>query len=132
MKERIHLCFGPVLFCLLDGSLTLLGQPAEYWAGNWHYANELNPLGYWGLGQHPYVFAVLLAGWMALVAALILLLPARFAIVVSLAVQAGHTLGAASWLLRAFGILGCVPLVLLSRVLMDRAWRSRVSLATDN
>jgi hypothetical protein len=123
-KNRWCLCVGPVLFCVLDGCLTLRGQSAEYWSGDFRLAEELNPLGLWALERHPIVFAIVLCCWIGVFAASILFLPTNLAMLVSFAVQMGHTLGASSWVIREYGWLACVPVLIASRLVLDLAWRA--------
>jgi hypothetical protein len=122
---RGWLCIGPLLFCLLDGGLTLQGQPDAYWAGQYDWAVELNPLGRWPLQAHPAWFAAALLCWALAFCSAILYLPDNLARPFSFAVQFGHTLGAASWLAR-LGVSGwilCVPLLFASRLVFDWTWR---------
>jgi hypothetical protein len=128
-QGRAWLCVGPLLFCLLDGVLTLQGQSDAYWGGAYEQAHELNPLGLWPLQRHPSLFAAALGAWVLAFTAALFLLPALFARPLAFAVQVGHTLGAASWLVRlgACGWLACLPLLLASRLVLDRTWREPVS-----
>src|SRR5205823_11479721 len=116
--KRAWLCLGPLLLCLLDGVLTLAGQPGEYWQGDFEQAVEWNPVGRWPLQRHPLLFVAVLACWMAGFTGAICLLPGNLTRPVAFAVQVGHTLGAASWLVRSgvYGWLACVPLLLASRL----------------
>ena len=125
-QGRVWLCVGPVLLCLLDGGLTLQGQPDVYWAGHYEHASELNPLGRWPLERHPLLFAAALLCWVVLFCASLFYLSDPWARPASLAVQFGHTVGAASWLLKAgaFGWLAGVLLFSAALPLLDRLWRS--------
>jgi hypothetical protein len=131
-QGRAWLCIGPVFFCLLDGVLTLLGQSDAYWNGQYEQARELNPLGLWPLQQHPALFAAALLGWVGVFGTAIFCLPSNLARPLAFAVQFGHTLGAASWLVRlgTFGWLACVPLLLASRRVLDWTWRQPASPGT--
>lgn len=40
INRRFGLCAAPILLFLVDISLTLWGQPADYWAGNYAVARE--------------------------------------------------------------------------------------------
>jgi hypothetical protein len=122
---RTWLCAGPLLFCLVDGGLTLQGQPDAYWAGHYEQAQELNPLGRWPLQAHPLLFAAALVCWGLAFCSAILYLRETLARPLAFAVQLGHTLGAASWLVR-LGVLGwllCVPLLFASRLVLDWTWK---------
>jgi hypothetical protein len=124
-RGRAWLCVGPVLFCLLDGVLTLHGQPDAYWAGDYREAMELNPLGLWPLQQHPLLFVAALVCWVMVFCMFIILLPENLARPLSFAVQLGHTIGGASWLARlgTFGWVGSALLLLASRAVLDFTWR---------
>jgi hypothetical protein len=125
MRASGWLCLGPILLCLLDGGLTLLGQPDGYWAGEFARATEWNPLGRRLLLLHPLAFALALLGWAGLVSAAALLLPARAARALTLLVQVGHTCGAATWLARLGGPgwVAVAALFVASRLLLD--WSRR-------
>ncbi len=62
-KRRIWLCVPPFVLCMLDQSITLFGQSAEYWAGNRSVANEANPWFLWLLRQHPLAFEAGIVAW---------------------------------------------------------------------
>jgi hypothetical protein len=119
------LCAGPAAFCLLDAAVTLAGQPAAYWQGDFAAAVEFNPAGLWLLRWHPAVFGAALLAWLVLFAGLILWLPGGWARGLSLAVLFGHTLGLASWAVgRApYGWLVCVGLFLLAAEVMAWTWK---------
>jgi hypothetical protein len=126
MRSHIWLCVAPLLFCLIDGAVTLHGQPAAYWAGQYDQAIEWNPLVRWFMVQHPLLLLLGACGRIFSFCALILLLPDNMARVVAFLVQLEHTIGAASWLTR-FGMpgwAGCVVLLLLSRVVLETTWRA--------
>jgi hypothetical protein len=116
----LGLCLPPLLFCALDGTLTLAGQSGAYWAGNYSAVNELSPTFNHLLRLHPAAFAAGLLAWAGVFVGLILLLPDTLALSVSIAVTLGHTLGAATWLLYRFryGYQAFNGLVLLMAVLL--------------
>jgi hypothetical protein len=122
-KNRIWLCLGPTLLCLLDGCLTLYGQPAAYWQGSTHLAEELNPLGLWALERHPLCFTAVLLCWIGAFATIILSLPLGVAVACSFLIQLGHTVGAALWVIREFGWIACIPLLLASSVALEMTWK---------
>jgi hypothetical protein len=127
MPRRVVFCVGPVFACLLDVLLTLRGQPDAYWHGDYEQVMELNPLGSWCLQWHPLLFAAGGLVWLAAVVVLILRLPRHFALPLAFVVQAAHTLGAASWLLRAGsgGTSAALVLLLLSSWWLHRTWPSQ-------
>jgi hypothetical protein len=101
-NRLLGLCLPPVLFCALDGSLTLLGQSAEYWAGNYRQVNEVSPTFNNLLQLHPAAFAGGIVAWMAVFVGIILLLPDTLALIMSIVVMFAHTAGPATWLLWRF------------------------------
>ena len=119
-RRVLGLCLPPLVFCILDGAVTLLGQSVEYWSGDYVRVNEASPTFNHLLQIHPavYVFGILV--WAVVFVGIILLLPDTLALIVSIAVTFGHTVGAATWLLYRFhfGYQACNGLFLLSAVLL--------------
>src|SRR4051794_27046312 len=111
-RGRLWLAMPPLLLCALDGLLTLTGQPAAYWAGDFTAARELNPLFDLLLRQHPIAFLTGLAVWLTVLALAVLLLPRRLAFLAAFAGAFGHTWGATSWVV-AFGVVGWLLAVLM-------------------
>ena len=126
MMKRGHawLCCGPAIFCLLDGVLTLHGQPHPYWEGLLDRGVEWNTPFLLLLRLHPLGFSVGVLAWLLLASSLIFWLPGGLARGLSFMVQFAHTLGAASWLLQAneLGLLAAVALIAFSRLVMDVSW----------
>jgi hypothetical protein len=132
-RERLWLCVAPAALCLLDYSLTLLGQPATYWAGNYASYNEDDPLGGWALGKHPLAFLVYMLLWIALVSAPVLVLPRSLAKIVSLAVAMGHATGAASWARLMLGRYEVYPILFLAcAALTVWSWHKADLMATES
>ncbi len=127
-RRLFGLCLPPAAAASLDAVLTLRGQSAEYWAGNYAWVNELSPSFHHWLSFHPLVFAVGFLGWVLVFAALILLLPRTLALATSLAVTVGHTWGATTWLLYRFhyGYQACQGLFVVTALVLalgiDRVW----------
>jgi hypothetical protein len=96
--RKLWLCLPPTLLALLDHALTLFFQPDTYWAGDFSTAKEANPHASWLMQTHPIAIEVGFVAWLALVWSLILILPRRLALALSLGVTMGHTMGTASWL----------------------------------
>lgn len=119
-QRLLGLCLPPVLLCALDGSLTLAGQSAEYWAGNYAHVNEGSPTFNHLLQLHPTAFAAGLTAWAAMFVAVLLLLPETTALILSIAITFGHTAGAATWLLYRFqyGYQACNGLFLTTAILL--------------
>ncbi len=126
MKSRLYgLCLAPVLFSCLDGTVTLVGQSAAYWGGNYAQVNEASPTFHHLLAIHPLAFLAGLMVWMSVFIGIILLLPDTLALIVSIAVTFGHTVGTATWFLYRFqfGYQVCNGLFLLAAVLLGLSLR---------
>lgn len=101
-QRLLGLCLPPLLFCILDCTATLVGQPSNYWAGDYSQANEESPVFNHLLHYHPAAFAAGIMVWSAVFVAILLLLPDTLALIVSIAVTFGHTVGLSTWLLWHF------------------------------
>ena len=97
-RRRLWLCVAPLSLFLIDISLTLWGQPADYWAGSFHAAREESPEVRRVMQIHPNLLYLMIAVWTGVVVALVMLLPHLLAEHFSAAVTIGHTIGAASWI----------------------------------
>jgi hypothetical protein len=119
-RRFLGLCLSPLVFYALDNGLTLFGQSAEYWAGNYRCANEASPTFNHLLQIHPAAFLAGTLLWAAMFVAVILLLPAFLALITSIVVTFGHTLGAATWLMYRFhfGYQMCLGLLLVSSIVL--------------
>jgi hypothetical protein len=97
-RRLIGLCLVPVLLAALDGSVTLIGQPPAYWAGDYSKVVEGTP-GFRILLTHgPAAYIAGLAVWVMAFVGMILLLPSTLALAVCLQFTLGHTIGAFSWI----------------------------------
>jgi hypothetical protein len=91
-------CLPLMLMCALDASLTLAGQPTEYWHGKPDAVNEASPVFHHLLAIHPLAFVAGNLVWMGIFVSLILLLSGTMALVATTTVTVGHSYGAATWL----------------------------------
>jgi hypothetical protein len=127
IRNPLWLPLLPAAVCLADVTLTLAGQPAAYWRGDYFQANEGNPLPRLFLQLHPAAFGLGALAYLGCLVAFALLAPRRWAALVCLAVAGGHAVGAASWLLHegptgrglAAALLAAVVLLALP------TWRAR-------
>ena len=87
LRQRfLGLCLPPILFCVLDFSLTLVFQPAEYWQGYRTRIIEGSPTFHYLLSIYPAAFMVGVLAWIAIFVALLLLLPDTPALITSIAI----------------------------------------------
>jgi hypothetical protein len=78
--------------------MTLTGQSAEYWAGDYSAPREGSPQGYWLLALHPLAYVAGAVGYMAVFTLFIVLLPRLMAQMLAVGLVMGHAWGTASWL----------------------------------
>lgn len=95
-RERLYLWLPPLIMVPLDLSLTLWGQPPEYWGGA-YTTNEGNPLAEQLLLIHPAAFLAAGVAWLALVVGLVTVLPRPAALTASVAVSQAHAWAAGNW-----------------------------------
>lgn len=103
-RNKLWLCVAPLLAIAIDVALTLNGQGAQYWAGDYHLANEASPPGNWLLVQHPLAFIAGMVTWTAFLSLIILALPRIASQILALALVIGHTWGAVSWFRHVFDV----------------------------
>lgn len=123
-RRKIWLCVPPFALCMLDQGITLLGQRSEYWAGDYSVANEGNPWFLWLLRQHPLAFEAGIAAWVSVFCVVILTLPRRAAMTISIAIVLGHTWGTATWMLHVlpYGYWIALSLFLVSAIIIVLTW----------
>ncbi|MBY0522919.1 MAG: hypothetical protein K2R98_05955 [Gemmataceae bacterium] len=121
--QRGHwrLCIGPLILRMFDYGLTLFGQPAAYWGGNFAYADEGSPVLHWGLQQHPLMFVAVAVAITAPMIMFILCWPRKPAAVLAAFIMLAHITGVASWILTSplWGPVACFALVLFSLSVME-------------
>src|SRR4051794_24914098 len=86
-----------LLAFLLDSGLTLHGQPAEYWAGQYTFTTEGAPLMRRLYMAHPLAAVGGYLAWAGILCGLLVLLPEVLAVILSIAVVFGHVAGAYTW-----------------------------------
>jgi hypothetical protein len=130
--QRLWLWLPTVVLSAADGFMTLAGQPAAYWEGDFAIVDELNPLAAWFLSLHPLAFAASGVPYLLLVAALIVRLPRPWSAAVAVVIAATHALGVVLWslilfqepwfalVIIGFGVVG------LAGVAWQRGWRDGV------
>jgi hypothetical protein len=104
---RAWLLLPVVALCAIDVALTLAGQSREYWAGQYEFADEFNPVARPALSAGPMAFVALAACGLGFSAMIVLRGPPRAATWIAGGVALGHAIGGAGWLTR-HGPLGWV------------------------
>ena len=99
MRRRfLGLCLPAMIFCVVDLTLTLFGQSADYWAGDYSKADERSPTFEHLLQISPLADVAGTAVWIGVFVGIILLLPDILTLIVSIAVTLGHVVGACTWI----------------------------------
>jgi hypothetical protein len=113
--QRGHgwLCLGPIILTLLDYGMTLAGQPAAYWAGNYLCVREGSALLRWCLHQHPLVFVVVATAVTGVYCLLIMHWPRRAAHALAAWLMGTHAFGVATWVFGSMilGPAACVAIL---------------------
>jgi hypothetical protein len=120
------------LLAAADMGLTLAGQPAAYWAGDRAAGVEANPLAAPFLARGPLAFAGMTAGWVGLVAGLVLGLRHPLADRGAGWVGAGHAFGSAAWLARGPGWAAAVAFLVVAARLLRAFWPGAASAEGDD
>jgi hypothetical protein len=122
--RNLRLCIPTWLLILLDTSLTLTGQPAEYWQGDRNQVSEISPDINRLLTVGPMAFLAGLLVYALAITAIVLLLPRRAAMVIAATVTVGHTVGACTWILwrPPYGYQVCIVLCFVSALLLVSAF----------
>jgi hypothetical protein len=87
-----------VIFALGDYAVTMWGQPAHYWAGDYGAAFEANPVVFWCMALHPAAFHTLTFVWIACFSLVILKIPRVLALMVALCITFSHAFCTGTWL----------------------------------
>ena len=120
MRRRfVGLCLPAMIFCVLDTTLTLVRQSAQYWGGDYSQADERSPTFEHLLRISPLVDVAGTVVWIGVFVGIILLLPDILALIVSIAVTLGHAVGACTWVWEfEAGYQICNGLILLAAVVL--------------
>ena len=132
MIRRLWLLLPALGLYAADLGLTLTGQPAAYWGGDYSKAVEHNPLAYPILARHPVWFVGTGLAWAVVFSTVIVLWRSRVSDWIAVLLAFGHALGGSTWLARhGFGglVLAIVYLAVASRV-SGACWR-RAGLGSD-
>ena len=104
--RRIWLIVPMWLFLTADVTLTLAGQPPEYWAGDRGAAIEGNPLAYPLVASGPCAFALLAAIWAGLLGAMVVGWSYPWVRGFAIAMALGHAVGGSTWIANLGGVWG--------------------------
>ncbi len=100
MKSKWRRLGPPLLLYSADVTITLVGQPSTYWAGDRESAIEANPVGAILLHMGPWHFTIAAIVWAATFALILWFWRHWLANAMAYAIALGHAVGAASWFVR--------------------------------
>jgi hypothetical protein len=121
LKRRCWILLPALILYCVDVSLTLLEQPAEYWAGDRVRSDEINPIAYPLLKAGAIWFALGAFLWASAFASFVLLARLSVVRIVAYLIAFGHAIGASTWLVR-HGTMGWIASV---GFLSAAAWMAR-------
>ena len=75
LKGRLWLCLPIIITDILDATVTMLGQPPEYWNGSYKLVSEFNPTARCLLTIHPIGIVIYTILDIAVISTLIIILP---------------------------------------------------------
>ena len=133
MFRRLWFLLPALSLYAADLGLTLTGQPAAYWGGDYSQALEHNPLAYQILAWHPVWFVGASLAWAVVFSTVIVLWRNRVSDWIAVLLAFGHALGGSTWLARhGVGglLLAVVYLAVASRV-SGACWR-RAELGSES
>ncbi len=115
-----------------DITMTLAGQPAAYWQGNYQSAIEANPLAAFLLHLGPMVFLGLAILWICAITMLVVSWRSWVTNWLAIGLTVGHALGGSSWFLRIgpWGILGSIAFLYLTSTIAGRYWSQAKPMAS--
>ena len=96
-KERWACVVGLSFFILLDGVLTLVGQPDGYWT-NQSSPNERSAIGYFVLEYSPVAFIAGLVLYAGILSFFALIIPRIVSLTISITMIVGHSEAAFTWI----------------------------------
>ena len=127
--------FFPILLpYICDITLTLIGQPEQYWQGNYLAVAEANPISHWFLAKHPVVYILYSIARFLGYGLFIAILPLKFSRIVSIFLILAHTVGAYGWAKNVFyvGYWERVGLLILPAILIAYSFDQVNSLVVEN
>ncbi len=129
MRPSLWLLLPAVCLYAGDLSLTLAGQPASYWAGDYTTVTEYNPVWSPLLSRHPLLFVAGAITVLAVFATIILKWRHPLAAWLAVGVALGSAIGGSSWFARhgTAGWLLAVLYLSAATYLSRLCWRRAIA-----
>jgi len=123
-KKRLELLIPLWCFYLGDVTLTLCGQSADYWNGDYASVVEYNSLAHRFLAGGPADFLAFAAVWILCQSALFLCWHHPISTWLAVATTIAHAFGGASWFLRigSYGWIGALVYLLICSEIAGWFW----------
>lgn len=125
MFRRLWFLLPALSFYAADIGLTLTGQPAAYWGGDYSQAVEHNPLAYPILAWHPVWFVGAGLAWAVVFSTVIVLWQNRISDWIAVLLAFGHAVGGSTWLARhgVGGLLLAIVYLAVASKVSGACWR---------
>ncbi len=125
MRRRLWLLAPAAGLYAADIALTLAGQPAEYWAGEYASADEANPVAHVLMAHSPWLFLGLATCWLTIFSAAVLLWRHHAAGWLAVGLTFAHAVGGGSWLTRieSFGMIAAAAYIAAAAQAASWCWR---------
>lgn len=132
MDRRLWLLLPALGLYAADIGLTLSGQSAAYWGGDYSQALEHNPLAYPILVRHPAWFVGAGLAWAVVFSTVILLWRNHISNLLAVFLACGHAFGGSTWLARhgVGGLLLAIVYLVVTSKVTGACWQ-RAGLGTD-
>ena len=104
IRGRLWLCIPVIITDILDATVTMLGQSAEYWKGSYHLVNEANPIARWFLEIHPLANGIYIVLDFVIISVLIIILPLFFSKILSAYWTVGSVKAIYGWSINRLGL----------------------------
>ena len=124
LRKRLGLLIPFWLLYLGDVTLTLCGQSADYWNGEYASVVEYNPLAHRFLAGGPAEFLAFAAIWILCQSALFLCWRHPISTWLAVVITIAHAFGGASWFLRmgSYGWFGALVYLLICSEIAGWFW----------
>lgn len=125
MFRRLWLLLPALGLYAADIGLTLTGQPAAYWGGDYSQALEHNPLAYPILAWHPVWFVGAGLAWAVVFSTIIVLWRNSVSDWFAVLLAFGHALGGCTWLARhgTGGLLLAIVYLTVTSKISGACWQ---------
>ena len=116
-KEKLLLLIPALWSSFIDTTVTIAGQPQDYWNGNLQIANEGNPIGHFFMQNHVSGIFILCGAWLISIGFIGYYLPLKLSRIFLLFVLIAHSYGASTWLTMNYGFWLAILFIAFNSIL---------------